>query len=102
MSEQLVNVWRFPMKTHLGSGCSMVIDDDPYEIVGLSAYIRHRSLEFQPYCGDLYTDRQPGGTNVVIRTARRSRESGAGHTKRSTGDGSGSTDCADQNDGRMG
>src|SRR5688572_10019567 len=67
VSEQLVSV-AFPNEEPLGKRLLMVIDDDPYEIVGVVGDIRHRSLEFQPYSAIYIPTRQPGRTNLVIRT----------------------------------
>jgi len=39
-----------------------------WEIIGIVGDIRHRSLELQPYAAMYMPSRQPGGTNLVIRT----------------------------------
>jgi putative ABC transport system permease protein len=67
VSESLVNTV-FPNEEALGKRLQMVIDDEPYEIVGIVGDIRHRAIEFQPYAAIYIPTRQPAGTNIAIRT----------------------------------
>jgi putative ABC transport system permease protein len=67
VSEQLVNTV-FPNEEALGKRLQMVIDDDPYEIVGIVGGIRDRAVEFQPYRTIFIPTRQWGWFNVALRT----------------------------------
>ncbi|HKR12940.1 MAG TPA: ABC transporter permease [Pyrinomonadaceae bacterium] len=67
VSQQLVDV-AFPNEEALGKRLLTVLDDKPYEIVGIVGDIRHRSLEFQPYAAMYTPSRAPGWMNVVVRT----------------------------------
>ncbi|HEU4713071.1 MAG TPA: ABC transporter permease [Pyrinomonadaceae bacterium] len=67
VSQQLVDTV-FPNEEPLGKRLMTVMDDKPYEIIGVVGDIRHRSLEFAPYAAMYMPTREHGGTNVVIRT----------------------------------
>ena len=67
VSQQLVNT-AFPNEEPLGKRLFTVVDDKPYEIIGVVGDIRHRSLEFQPYAAMYMPSREPGWMNIVIRT----------------------------------
>ncbi|HEX5965404.1 MAG TPA: ABC transporter permease [Pyrinomonadaceae bacterium] len=66
VSEQLVNTV-FPNEEALGKRLQMVIDDDPYEIVGIVGGIRDRAVEFQPYRTIYIPSRSWGWFNVALR-----------------------------------
>ena len=67
VSQQLVDTV-FPNEEPLGKRLMTVLDDKPFEIIGVVGDIRHRSLEFAPYAAMYMPTRAHGGTNVVIRT----------------------------------
>ncbi|HEX2268653.1 MAG TPA: ABC transporter permease [Pyrinomonadaceae bacterium] len=67
VSQQLVDTV-FPNEEPLGKRLLTVVDDKPYEIIGVVGDIHHRSLEFQPYAALYMPTRQTGGMSVVIRT----------------------------------
>jgi putative ABC transport system permease protein len=67
VSEQLVNA-AFPNEDPLGKRLLLGGGKDGWEIIGIVGDIRHRSLELQPYAAMYMPSRQPGGTNLVIRT----------------------------------
>ena len=58
----------FPNEEAIGKRLIMVMNDQPFEIVGIVGDIRHRGLEFQPAPAMYFPTYQLGGTNVVIRT----------------------------------
>ncbi len=66
VSEQLVNTM-FPNEEALGKRLQMMIDDDPYEIVGIVGGIRDRAVEFQPYRTIYIPSRSWGWFNVALR-----------------------------------
>lgn len=67
VSEQLVTTV-FPNEEPLGKRLLLGGGTDPWEIVGIVGDIRHRSLETQEYAAMYMPTRQPGGTNLVIRS----------------------------------
>ena len=66
VSEQLVDTV-FPNEEALGKRLQMVIDDDPYEIVGIVGGIRDRAVEFQPFRTIYIPSRSWGWFNVALR-----------------------------------
>ena len=67
VSEQLVNA-AFPNEEPLGKRLLLGGGNEGWEIIGVVGDIRHRSLELQPYAAMYLPTRQPGGTNLVIRS----------------------------------
>jgi len=58
----------FPNEEPLGKRLIMMMEKDPWEIIGVVGDIRHRSLESQPFPAMYMPSNQTGGTNLVIRT----------------------------------
>ena len=58
----------FPNEEPLGKRLIMVMDKEPWEIIGIVGDIRHRALESQPLAAMYMPTYQTGGTNLVIRT----------------------------------
>jgi putative ABC transport system permease protein len=58
----------FPNEDPLGKRLIMMMEKDPWEIIGVVGDIRHRSLETQPFPAMYMPSNQTGGTNLVIRT----------------------------------
>lgn len=67
VSEELVNAV-FPNEEALGKRLLTVIDDDPFEIIGIVGGIRHRAVQFQPYSTIYIPSLEPGRFNIAIRT----------------------------------
>jgi len=58
----------FPNEESLGKRLIMMMDKEPWEIVGIVGDIRHRALASQPLAAMYMPTYQIGGTNLVIRT----------------------------------
>ncbi|HET9528336.1 MAG TPA: ABC transporter permease [Pyrinomonadaceae bacterium] len=67
VSEQLVNTV-FPNEEPLGKRLRTVIDDDPFEIIGIVGGIRDRAVEFQPYSTIYIPTRDWHWFNIALRT----------------------------------
>ena len=67
VSQQLVDT-AFPDEEPLGKRLIMALGNEPYEIIGIVGDIRHRSLQSQPYAAMYMPSKEPGRTNLVIRT----------------------------------
>jgi putative ABC transport system permease protein len=67
VSEELVNAV-FPNEEALGKRLLTVLDDDPFEIIGVVGGIRHRAVQFQPYSTIYIPSLEPGRFNIAIRT----------------------------------